>query len=273
MQANEELLQIITNETKDSISQISVVTPSVYASIFSKFATAHNTKIENEKELASDLILNKCTELTSLQIQTAKNAQQLSHHANKAIVAIKDKNELLLNEVLKETEELRKEIEKLKESIYKDELTHTNNRKWLHDNILEENTQVFKNNGALAIIDLNYFKLINDTYGHIVGDRVLVFIANQLKKIKVPIIRYGGDEFIIIFSESTTHKGAFLKLNKIREDILSKQLKVKDKSFKASFAIGTQEFKKGDSLIDIIELADKDMYEDKSRIKQRVTLA
>ena len=271
MTDNKEILKVISNETKDSINGITVVTPSMYASIFANFAHSHNTEIDNEKELASDLIINECSELTSLQIQTAKNAKQLSANTTKAIDAIKDKNDLLLHEVLTETESLRQEIEKLKESVYKDELTNTLNRKWLHDTILNSDAQSFKDSGTLAMIDLNYFKQINDTYGHIVGDKVLIFIANQLKKSKESVVRYGGDEFIIIFSNKSTYKNAILKLNKIRDSILSKQLKVKDESFRVSFSIGAQEFKKDDTLIEIIEKADKDMYEDKIKIKKRVT--
>jgi diguanylate cyclase (GGDEF)-like protein len=271
MLENKKKLQVISNETKGSINQISVVTPSMYASIFAKFAQEHNTTIENEKELASELIIDECSNLTNLQIQTAKNAQQLSSNTNKAISAIKDKNDLLLYEVLEETEELRKEIEKLKESVYKDELTNTLNRKWLHDNILNKEAQSFKDSGTLVMIDLNYFKIINDTYGHIIGDKVLVFIANQLKKSKVPVIRYGGDEFIIIFPSQTTYKSTVLKLNKIRDSILKKHLQVKDATFRVSFSIGIQEFQAGDNLTQTIEKADKDMYKDKIKIKKVVT--
>ena len=271
MQKNKETLQVISNETKGSINQIAVVTPSMYASIFAKFAQEHDTTIENEKELASELIIDECSNLTNLQIQTAKNAQQLSSNTNKAISAIKDKNDLLLHEVLEETEELRKEIETLKESVYKDELTNTFNRKWLHDNLLNEDAQSFKDSGTLVMIDLNYFKIINDTYGHIIGDKVLVFIANQLKKSKVPVIRYGGDEFIIVFSSPATYKSTILKLNRVRDGILKKHLKVKDASFRVSFSIGIQEFQKGDILTKTIEKADKDMYEDKIKIKELVS--
>lgn len=52
---NESLLRIISNETKDSIDQISVVTPSIFASIFTQFAKQHDTQIENEQKLSSDL--------------------------------------------------------------------------------------------------------------------------------------------------------------------------------------------------------------------------
>jgi diguanylate cyclase (GGDEF)-like protein len=154
--------------------------------------------------------------------------------------------------------------------MYKDELTNVYNRKWLHDNILDDSAQGFKNSGTLAIIDLNFFKIVNDTYGHTVGDKVLVFIAQFLRRVEKNIVRYGGDEFIVIFSDETTEKNALLKLNAAREDLLTKHLKIKDISFKVSFSVGVQEFKKGDSLSDIIEKADTNMYNDKAEIKKRI---
>jgi diguanylate cyclase (GGDEF)-like protein len=270
-QYNTKFLELISNETKDSIMSMPVVTPSVYASIFSKYAIEHNVDLDDEAKLSHDLIISECSNLTKLQKQTSKSVQQLSHNTDRAINAIKNNDESVLNEVLAQTQELRQEILKLKEAVYKDELTHIYNRKWLHDNLLEENGDSLKYDGTLAMIDLNYFKIINDTYGHIIGDKVLIFIAAQLTKTKQSVVRYGGDEFIVIFRTDTDLNEAVNLLNKLRENIISKKLKTGDASFKVSFSIGAHEFKKGDKLSEIIELADKNMYDDKIEIKKRVT--
>lgn len=203
--------------------------------------------------------------------KTSKNAQNLSNNTHKAISAIKNKNEAELDEVLKETIELRKEIEKLKESVYKDELTHSYNRKWLHDQYLTEDSDKFKDAGTMAMIDLNYFKLVNDTHGHIIGDKVLIFIANQLKKTKYKVVRYGGDEFIILFQKNITTKKAKSILNELREDVISKKLKAHNTTFRTSFSIGVTQYVADETLLIVIERADKNMYEDKLEIKKRVT--
>ena len=166
---------------------------------------------------------------------------------------------------------LRKEIEKLKEAVYKDELTHTYNRKWIHDKFLDTENDNFVKDGTLAIIDLNFFKLINDTHGHIIGDKVLMYVAKQLKITKESVVRYGGDEFIVLFSQDIDQDTAFKKLDHIRENIIAKKLKSAEASFRVSFSIGTYEFEEGDSLSAVIELADKNMYTDKVKIKQRIT--
>jgi diguanylate cyclase (GGDEF)-like protein len=99
----------------------------------------------------------------------------------------------------------------------------------------------------------------------------LIFIAGQLKKASKSIIRYGGDEFIIIFPSSITKNDAINKLNGIREEILKKNLIIKDSSFKTSFSFGVCEYKKDDAFTDVIDKADNDMYQDKIEIKKRVT--
>jgi len=268
---NEEILKVISNETMNSIHDINIVTPSIYKSIFTKFANEHNTDLDAEDKLTDNILNEKISLFQNMQNQTSKNAIELSDHTSKAIVAIKEKDENKLNEVLQETQTLRKEIEKLKEAVYKDELTHAFNRKWLHDNFLTEDEDKFINSGTLAIIDLNYFKLVNDTHGHIVGDKVLIFIANQLRLTRESVVRYGGDEFIIIFSDRVSKDSALNKLHKIREEIIHKKLKANDSSFRVSFSYGVVEFKKDETFSYVVEAADKNMYQDKIEIKKIVT--
>jgi len=266
-----KILHIISNETKNSIDGMSVVTPSVYASIFSQFASEHDTKIKNEIEFSQDLLNQECANFTKLQTQTAKNAEDLGDSTTKAISAIQKKDETTLNEVLRETQALRIEIEKHKESIYKDQLTNLYNRRWLHDKYLNIGTEEFSSDGTLAIIDLNYFKIINDTHGHVIGDKVLIFLSNALQKTGFKTIRYGGDEFLMMFPHTIQHNEASKILNELREDIITKKLKAHNSLFRTSFSIGVCSYLAGDNLGITIETADKNMYKDKLEIKKRVT--
>lgn len=271
MEENKKILEIVSNEAKNSIAQIPVVTPTIYASVFSDFAKKNNLEIEDEESLSRKILETECSRFTTLQNETSKNVQTLSENTNKAIHAIEQKDEKILNQVLQETQYLRQEIEKLKESVYKDELTHAYNRKWLHDTHLDPLGNAFVHNGTLAIIDLNYFKQVNDTYGHIIGDKVLIYLTNELKKLKIPVVRYGGDEFIILFGDSVSEEKASSLLHKIRENVLGKKLKAHNDTFRVSFSFGVTKFKKNDLLPQVIEVADKNMYNDKIEIKKRVT--
>ena len=271
MQSNEKILELISNETRSAVNNISIVTPSIYRSFFEKNALSHGTDLSDEEKITDSLLDSKIQMCGTVQNLNSQNVLQLSRNTNKAITAIREKDDVTLNQILVETNNLRKEIEKLKEAVYKDELTNAYNRKWMHDKFLDEDNVNLVKNGTLAIIDLNFFKLINDTHGHIVGDKVLVYIANQLKITKEKVVRYGGDEFIILFGETIDQDAAFNKLRQIRENIIGKKLKTGEISFRVSFSIGTYEFEEGDSLASVIELADKNMYTDKVKIKQIVT--
>ncbi len=271
MSTDEKKLEILSNEVKSSIGMLPIVTPSLYRSIFEEYAKKNHIEIEDENKLAENLLTQQCSKLTTLQDQTYKNANTLSQNTSEAIEAIENKDDETLKQILTETKKLREEVDKLRESLYKDELTNAFNRKWVHDKCLKDHTNTFSENGTLAIIDLNYFKQVNDTHGHIIGDKVLIFITNELKKIGSPVIRYGGDEFILIFKENVPIKKAHTILNKLRDSILSKKLKAHSATFTVSFSFGITAFKDGDLLETVVEQADKDMYEDKIQIKKRVT--
>jgi diguanylate cyclase (GGDEF)-like protein len=270
MATNEEILKVVSNETISAVHDLSIVTPSIYTSYFTKNASSYGADLGDESKLTDTLLDAKIQMCNLFQEQTAQNALKLSDSTSKAILAIKAKDEVVLNKVLEETNELRREIQKLKEAVYKDELTNVYNRKWMHDQYLLDDNVTFKNNGTLAIVDLNYFKQINDTFGHIVGDKVLIFVANQLRITKESVVRYGGDEFIVLFSGTIDQDTAYKKLSQIRENVIAKKLKSGENSFRVSFSIGAYEFSEGETLSSVIELADKNMYTDKQKIKTRI---
>ena len=262
------VLEIISNETKDKVCNMDVITPEIFANLFMQNAKKHH--IDNYEEMMQDFLAKQVESYLHIQDKTSKQADQLSETTSKALEAIKEKNDEALSEVLFETQKLRKEIDKLKESLYKDELTGAYNRKWLHDHLLAQNGNQFTQKGVMSLIDLNYFKTINDTYGHIIGDKVLVFITSQLKKIAPHVVRYGGDEFLVFFEDENSPKHVKDLMTKRRENLLKKHLKAKDAEFRVSFSIGVTPFQKGDDLTEVIERADVDMYDDKQQIKKSV---
>ena len=271
MKINDKKLEILSNEVKKSIEQLHVVTPTIYRSIFDEYAKNNDIQIEDEDGVSKNILATECSRLTSLQNQTYKNANTLSQNTSDAISAIQDKDDNKLNHILSETQKLREEVDKLKASLYKDQLTNAYNRKWVHDKCLQENTNVFLSSGLLALIDLNYFKAINDTHGHVLGDKVLIYITNELRKLGLPVIRFGGDEFIILFNDKTNEETALQALDKLRENIIKKKLKSHETTFTVSFSFGVSSFKEGALLENVIEAADKNMYHDKLEIKKRVT--
>ncbi|MBU8906285.1 sensor domain-containing diguanylate cyclase [Desertibacillus haloalkaliphilus] len=103
----------------------------------------------------------------------------------------------------------RKELEnKLKQMAYYDELTDLPNRKYLYSYIRKALARAkrSKHNFSLMFIDLDDFKIVNDTMGHEVGDKLLKAVVNRINdciREEDLIARIGGDEFIVVFEETT----------------------------------------------------------------------
>ena len=98
------------------------------------------------------------------------------------------------------------EVEQNKRLAYIDDLTGLYNRRYFREKLLEEKRKADKKGSSfgLAMIDLDGFKPINDTYGHLTGDRVLSQVGELLKGSLRPsdvLCRYAGDEFVVIFPE------------------------------------------------------------------------
>ncbi len=267
MDRNDRILQIVTNEIKEKICDLDALTPGIFATIFSEVAKKHN--VEN-LEFVKEYVDKQTEKYLKLQEKTSQHTDILSKNTSKAIEAIKKKDDAVLEEVQNETQKLKQELERMKSALYKDELTNVFNRKWLFDTLVDKKHH-FKHNGVMALIDLNYFKQINDTYGHVIGDKVLVFIATQLKKSKGMVVRYGGDEFLIFFENKNDVKSVKETLVKLRESILKKHLRAKNAEFRTSFSIGLCPYKEGNKLETILEKADNDMYHDKKEIKKWIT--
>ena len=153
-----------------------------------------------------------------------------------------------------------------------DSLTGAINRRTFN-NILDSLKGV--QNYALAFIDMDDLKIINDTYGHSEGDKALsalVEIVNEVIEMPDIIARYGGDEFVIVFNTSNLSiiEG---KLSEIEE----KRIKYNEENkapYKVSFSTsyGIYDPKKFESANDLLKYVDNKMYDIKFNKKQRVTL-
>ena len=195
-------------------------------------------------------------------------ADMIENNTNKAIQAIDEKNISQLENIKEIMNKMKEDFEILRVSLYIDSLTKVYNRKWIDDNIV--NDDLFKLEGSLVFIDLNDFKQINDIQGHIIGDKVLFTLSTILKKeldkdnFNFNIVRYGGDEFIIFFKE-TNLISIKRELDKIKHKIETTKLKSSKSTFNISFSYGLTYFKENESFKNVIEIADKKMYQNKKK--------
>lgn len=116
------------------------------------------------------------------------------------------------------------------------------------------------------MVDADRFKKINTRFGHLTGDFVLAEIAGILKasiRGSDAVVRYGGDEFLILLSDSTA-AGAQIVIDRINRRLADWNEAGNLKDFPISVSIGVAEWKDGDSLDEMLDGADRKMYEQKN---------
>jgi diguanylate cyclase (GGDEF)-like protein len=128
---------------------------------------------------------------------------------------------------------------------------------------------------SFAMIDIDRFKLVNDTYGHPMGDRVIASLARLLQQRfrKTDIIgRYGGEEFAVVLTETDVH-AAQKMLDKIRTSFSQIKFRHEDKEFSVTFSAGVAAFPEFGNTEFLSDAADKALYEAKRSGRNRVTIA
>lgn len=148
-----------------------------------------------------------------------------------------------------------------------DELTQISNRYGLYDYLDEIND---KTQHYLAIFDIDDFKVVNDTYGHVCGDYILKEIAKiSSENLSDYFVgRYGGEEFIIV-TNPTSKKECIQRLEELRKIIEKFEFKFEDKIIKVTITIGVAEYSKQMKTEDWLEVADKKLYKGKASGKNQ----
>ncbi len=165
----------------------------------------------------------------------------------------------------------------LKKLSITDELTQLHSRRYLNDaldkylNSSQRNHSVF----SIILIDIDYFKKINDQHGHLFGDRVLRKLAEFLKKNSRQsdiASRYGGEEFVLLLQGTETIK-AIKVAEKLRKTV-EKNLKIdgkKSPSIKITISAGVASYpESGKTSIELMAAADKNLYQAKRTGRNKV---
>jgi len=169
---------------------------------------------------------------------------------------------------------LSSELARVRQLSITDELTGLPNRRAFMRRLDDEmgRAQRYNFNLALAMVDLDYFKQVNDKYGHPVGDEVLKYYANKLFTIFRQhdlVCRYGGEEFSVLFP-NTSEQGALAAIDKVREK--AKQSFIEDGHVQIklpSFSAGLTMFTLNDTSSTMINRADEALYIAKTNGRDR----
>lgn len=167
-----------------------------------------------------------------------------------------------------------RECDRLKTLSMRDHLTGLYNRRVFEAMLEVETRKRSSKPFSLLLIDLDNFKLINDTYGHGTGDQVLVAIAKMLRlsfRKSDVVSRYGGEEFAVLLPE-TSPDSARQVAERFRENVATLSLGSGAKKIKPTVSVGIASiaYRFGIEVADVIEEADRALYTAKANGKNRV---
>ncbi|MDK9693079.1 MAG: GGDEF domain-containing protein [Sulfurimonas sp.] len=167
-------------------------------------------------------------------------------------------------------------MEKLRDTSLRDGMTGLYNRRFLEEVIDKIMSQATRNKDTYAVLmlDVDFFKMVNDTYGHDVGDKVIVALSKILKssiRESDLAIRYGGEEFVILLSNATDD-GVMQVANKIHTSFAALSFDVgTSESLRKTISIGIAKFPTdGDTIWKCIKHADTALYEAKNTGRNKI---
>lgn len=239
--------------------------------------------LDVDKRLTMQLDFIKSSKLSSTESydyvegNLSNGTEPLLKVLNSLFIIIEEKNKELIklnNEleerVAKRTNELKEAYLYLKNLSIHDELTGLYNRRYALDRLetayyeWKRYNQVF----SILFIDLDGFKLVNDTYGHANGDFVLEWVANFLKsntRNSDLVCRFGGDEFLVVCI-NCCEKDAFSLADKLQLKLQTNTDFAISKIWNPSLSIGVSEIKnEHNGINDLLTEADKAMYSNKGK--------
>lgn len=172
---------------------------------------------------------------------------------------------------------MRQRLEELQELAMHDPLTGIANRRFVEINLAArlEELKRYGFDFSVLFIDADNFKMVNDTHGHTVGDRILKMIsatiANSLRSFDI-IGRWGGEEFVVLLI-NTKRDHLFRLADRLRRLVEKSALTLDNgETLKVTVSIGATEAQAGDTVNLLVERADKLMFESKRRGRNLVSI-
>ncbi len=228
----------------------------------SSYSDSHEKFTELTK--AQQIVLEKISTNRGRPKELSKRFEKIHTHLNEELL----KANALINQLINR-------VSVLEDKASIDPLTKVHNRRALDTHLEaiaaldEQEHQIMMH---ILMLDVDDFKRINDTYGHLIGDKVLVLLANILKSTLREgdkVFRYGGEEFVIILNR-ITQEGCDLVCERILELVRSDRLIMKDEEIRVTLSVGATMFKSDDTPESALQRADQALYLAKNAGKDQV---
>lgn len=227
----------------------------------------HPGDVEKSRQLREDLVAGRIDSYRVEKRYLAEDGREIWAQLDSRLLVVGDDEEIQILAQVQDISERRRQRAELELLAINDPLTGLLNRRGLYQTLERECARVERHeaHAALLIIDLDRFKVINDTYGHQAGDDVLIKVAELLRsRLRADDVaaRHGGDEFAAILVEASVDKATSVAAD-LRTLIEEARLGLADRPMSAS--IGTTALTTNDTAADALARADRAMYAAKRR--------
>ncbi|PHQ88868.1 MAG: GGDEF domain-containing protein [Sulfurimonas sp.] len=259
-----EIVSNISDDKLDSIEHAKSAFNNAYQEIANKSISSYQHTNERFEMLArmQEETISCCADTTIDMSVITDKFNDIHQHMDEEVAKA--------NDIISK---LSSQVKTLERDSNLDPLTKVYNRRALSkylSNLCKQ--KVLSSELHLLILDIDDFKKINDTYGHIAGDKILIFVANILKKTLRDgdkIFRYGGEEFILLLNRIDREHCKKIA-SRVLELISKNKLIYRGESISVTVSMGTTIFIQGDTSDELIARADKALYRAKKDGKNRI---
>ncbi|MEW6677024.1 MAG: GGDEF domain-containing protein [Pseudomonadota bacterium] len=172
---------------------------------------------------------------------------------------------------------MQNELAETRQLLNEDALTGALNRRGLDQTLGREIARCHRNNAklALAMVDLDFFKNVNDTYGHEAGDQMLIHFASLIRSVmrkSDALVRYGGEEFTLVLPD-TDSRGALLVLGRLQQLMKKSPLLYEGKQVNTTFSAGLAALGPDENGHALLRRADEALYQAKNSGRDKIVTA
>lgn len=258
------VISAINDDDLDSMAHARAAFTNVYKEMTDKSLASYKNTNTRFEELAQ-MHKNTISECSNQEIDLSMITDKFNEIQVHMIDEVKKANTIISH--------LSNQVKILEETTNLDPLTKVFNRRalisYLDEICMKDN---MSNELYLLMLDIDNFKIINDSYGHIAGDKVLIFIANIFRKTLRDgdkVFRYGGEEFVVVLNRiDNAHCTQITErlLHLVRES----KLIYKGKNLQVTMSVGATKYKQNDTPDTIVHRADKALYKAKTSGKDQI---
>jgi len=260
-----------------SLSEAKVTLKQMVTSLISNIEELTDTtdEYQNRLEQYSEKISNtddikEFNQLLVLIMEETSQMQKSTLNYRNDFLAARAEVGLAQNKI----NQLETELHEMGEKVHEDHLTGILNRRGLDNAFERETSRSVRHQVPLcyALLDIDNFKLLNDTHGHKVGDDALVYLVESVKDTTRPediVSRYGGEEFVILLPNTDLEEAVHI-LSRIRRNLTKKFFLNENKRLLITFSAGVAQFRPGESQESIFKRADEALYRAKKGGKNQI---